>query len=1107
MVNAGLYSVLVSNEYGAVISGTAELEVLKSTLKIINQQKPEPLTIGEKFLISADIQGAYPITAKLYKDNIYIKEAIYDSMKDVALKNGLVAYYPFNGNANDESGNGYDGEINGATLTEDRFGSRDMAYSFSDHYILLDDGLKEFAPTSSQGLTFSFWAKANSAGYVITQYRNMIAGLSNFFIHLNKPDLGVGGFNLSGNGTSTFSGTIQGESNDWNHWVIEMFPGENNVKVSRNGILEKQGRLTFNGSTSSTQFQIGTIIGSRYPGPLYGQIDEVRIYNRTLSKAEVAALYHGKMNVSAVDDKIKNIKFSIYSFKHQDFGDYQVIYSNKFGEIKSETITPVLENTPPVIIDQSSSVIVDSYGEKVQLRVKVSGSFPVFYKWYKDGVLVDGQIDELFIIENVAEDSEYKCIVTNQFGEIESAIITVGLNRLKWAFKTRDSVRASPAIGNDGTIYVGSYDNNLYAINPDGSKKWAFDTGDNVNSSPAIGSDGTIYVGSDDNNLYAINPDGSKKWAFETGDDVWSSPAIGSDGTIYVGSNDNNLYAINPDGSKKWAFKTGDLACSSPAIGSNGTIYIGSIDNNLYAINPDGTWKWSFKTGSYVPSSPAIGSDGTIYVASYDNYLYAIKPDGSKKWAFKTGDLVWCSPAIGSDGTIYVGSLDKKLYAISPEGSKKWGFKTSSFKTGSHVNPTPAIGSDGTIYVGSSDKYLYAINPNGKRKWRYYTGDNVYSSPAIGSDGTIYVGSDGGNLYAINTSSFGPSNSSWPMFRGNQFRDGNRPTPPKIIRVSGSGIFELGHNIEFSVEAKGRGLDFRWYNNNEIITGAHSPTLKLQNVIKEDEGQYKVEVSNKYGKVVSEIISIEVKAYPPTITQQPEDKEIHHGEDVEFHIASSGSHPIEFQWYKNGKQIKGATDTTLKLDDATKEDEAIYSVKITNDFGIARSRIAQLIVRTDPPSITMQPKDHEVYLGADVEFSVTATGSGILEYHWYKNGVQIEGATEPIFRIPFATNEDIDIYSVRIKNSFGKSYSRIAQLKLKKVALTLNPPTIDSSGRLVLTANGPPNRKVIFQFSNDLVKWNDQLTLPLSNGTTTFNVPIQSSPNAPNLFYRLKLVE
>jgi len=104
----------------------------------------------------------------------------------------------------------------------------------------------------------------------------------------------------------------------------------------------------------------------------------------------------------------------------------------------------------------------------------------------------------------------------------------------------------SPAIGSDGTIYVGSLDNNLYAINPDGTQKWTFATGDFVESTPAIGSDGTIYVGSNDFfAFYAINPDGSQKWrAFSTGEDVTSSPAIGSDGTIYVGSNDNNLYAI-----------------------------------------------------------------------------------------------------------------------------------------------------------------------------------------------------------------------------------------------------------------------------------------------------------------------------------------------------------------------------------------------------------------------------------------------------------------------------------------------------------------------------------------------------------------------------------
>ena len=127
----------------------------------------------------------------------------------------------------------------------------------------------------------------------------------------------------------------------------------------------------------------------------------------------------------------------------------------------------------------------------------------------------------------------------------------------------------------------------LYAINPDGSFKWKYDTGGDVKSSPAIGSDGTIYVGSDSDKLYAIHPDGSLKWNYTTEGNVHSSPALGADGTIYVGSKDDHLYAINPDGSLKWKFKGGGEISSSPAIGDDGRIYVGCGDGKLYAIHSD----------------------------------------------------------------------------------------------------------------------------------------------------------------------------------------------------------------------------------------------------------------------------------------------------------------------------------------------------------------------------------------------------------------------------------------------------------------------------------------------------------------------------------------
>lgn len=325
----------------------------------------------------------------------------------------------------------------------------------------------------------------------------------------------------------------------------------------------------------------------------------------------------------------------------------------------------------------------------------------------------------------------------------------------KWNCDVGNKIQSAPTIGTDGTIYVGSYDKNLYALSADGTLKWVYTTivgiyGEGIRSSPAVGNNNSIYVGSVDGNLYALNPrDGSLKWRYTTGHAILSSPAIGADGTIYVGSYDNKLYAIKPDGSFKWSFTTGGFIYSSPAIGVDGTIYFGSYDKYLYAVKSDGSLRWKYLTGDFIDSSPAIGADGTVYVGSFDHNLYAINAhDGSLKRTFTTGDRIYSSPAIGADGTIYVGSYDGTLYAIDPvDVSLKW-----KCSTGSPIwYSSPAVGADGTIYVGSSDGKVYAINPdNGSIRWALPIGDSIsYSSPAIGPNGNIYIGSDDGRLYAI----------------------------------------------------------------------------------------------------------------------------------------------------------------------------------------------------------------------------------------------------------------------------------------------------------------------------------------------------------------------
>ena len=63
-------------------------------------------------------------------------------------------------------------------------------------------------------------------------------------------------------------------------------------------------------------------------------------------------------------------------------------------------------------------------------------------------------------------------------------------------------------------------------------------------SSPSVGSDGTVYVGSDDNTLWAIAPNGTVLFTYKTGQDVTTSPAIGADGALFFGSEDGNVYAL-----------------------------------------------------------------------------------------------------------------------------------------------------------------------------------------------------------------------------------------------------------------------------------------------------------------------------------------------------------------------------------------------------------------------------------------------------------------------------------------------------------------------------------------------------------------------------------
>ncbi len=224
-------------------------------------------------------------------------------------------------------------------------------------------------------------------------------------------------------------------------------------------------------------------------------------------------------------------------------------------------------------------------------------------------------------------------IVSTSMGELQALNPADGTE--KWNVNVGTAYYSTPAIDANGTIFLSvtsSRSTYLKAISSNGVELWKIkiDSDEYAYSSPAIGSDGTIYIGSGDYNLYAVNPDGTEKWKYFTDGYLWSSPVIGIDGTIYIHSTENGFYAINPDGTEKWKFSqilgVYSNLNTTAAVGDNNVIYIGgtstSYQSTFYAINTsDGSIKW--ETGlEYSPSSPiTIGNDGSIIFGA-DDYLY-----------------------------------------------------------------------------------------------------------------------------------------------------------------------------------------------------------------------------------------------------------------------------------------------------------------------------------------------------------------------------------------------------------------------------------------------------------------------------------------------------
>ncbi len=435
---------------------------------------------------------------------------------------GLVAWYPFNGNANDESGNGNHGVVNGATLTADRFGNPNSAYHFDgvDDFIRL---VKSDTADFSNGFTISFWVQVeeipkeySTANGIVTfdlitnqQWGGLENGDHDFGAWISdQGQLHLGGaFMVSDNYispqlnpgnwyTSQFSAKIDISDSipdhSWHHIVLRseinyLGFGQSLTAIWLDGI---QYGMPFSSPTIA-DLLVGKDIFNYDGDPQHsfekyfkGKIDDVSWYNTLLTDDEVKLLLgdsqsarlsyhlHKSVQVSCQENALLSIDLEPLWL---NLGAQQITYKSAIVSARLINSAGFIPNQMGVVLGIDSNVTVDNFAVKD------------FFSPVLDSIL-------RYQFSNLLKGQNYHC---------------------RYFFISQDSVFYSP-IMQFKTKYYGSgngvhdIDGNFYPSVIIGDKEWITEDIRTLRFNDGVGLDQWRLVGSDlDGIFYPLNPSSS----------------------------------------------------------------------------------------------------------------------------------------------------------------------------------------------------------------------------------------------------------------------------------------------------------------------------------------------------------------------------------------------------------------------------------------------------------------------------------------------------------------------------------------------------------------------------------------------------------------------
>ncbi len=296
-------------------------------------------------------------------------------------------------------------------------------------------------------------------------------------------------------------------------------------------------------------------------------------------------------------------------------------------------------------------------------------------------------------------------------------------------------------------------------------------------------------------------------------------------------------------------------------------------------------------------------------------------------------------------------------------------------------------------------------------------------------------------------------------------------------------------------------LTYQWRWNGVDLAGATNAAYAIVSAQTTNAGLYSVRAVNPAGAALTTNALLTIQA-GPQIVYQPLGRTVAAGGTASFTVGAIGTGPLNYQWWKDGGSVLGATQPTLVLTNVQAPDLGIYLVVITNSFGSTTSAPAALQLSV-PPQIVAQPINRTVIIGATVSFEVGVTGSAPLYYQWLFNGVTLSGATSTNLVFTNVQPARSGTYSVLVSNAVGSALSSNATL------LVIVPPTVTiaatdpgaaeqglNPGVFTVTRNGSNNFPVTVNFSvaggalngTDYQSISSQVTIPAGTNAATITI-------------------